>query len=107
MRVSKESLGTDKKSIYTLLAAIFAVSLSACTDTTMQEKNLSAMVAYYLEQKYPEYNYQFVDLNNDAIDDAIVFLQGSSWYNPDGCTILVLQGENKGFKIVSKVSEVL
>ncbi len=53
MRVSKKSLGTDKKSVYALLAAVFAVSLSACTDTTVQERNLSAVVAYYLEQKYP------------------------------------------------------
>lgn len=107
MRVSKKSLGTDKKSVYALLAAVFAVSLSACTDTTVQERNLSAVVAYYLEQKYPEYSYRFVDLNNDAVDDAIVFLQGSSWCGPDGCTMLVLQGEGEGFKVVSKVSEVL
>ena len=107
MRVSKKRLGTDKKSVYALLAAVFTVSLSACTDTTVQERNLSAVVAYYLEQKYPEYSYRFFDLNNDAVDDAIVFLQGPSWCGPDGCTMLVLQGEGEGFKVVSKVSQVL
>ena len=107
MRVTKKRLGTDKKSVYALLAAVFAVSLSACTDTTVQERNLSAVVAYYLEQKYPEYSYRFVDLNNDAVDDAIVFLQGQSWCAPEGCTMLVLQGEGEGFRVVSKVSEVL
>lgn len=107
MRVSKESLGTDKKSVYALLAAVFTVSLSACTDTTVQERNLSAVVAYYLEQKYPEYSYRFIDLNNDAVDDAIVFLQGQSWCAPEGCTMLVLQGVGEGFKVVTKVSEVL
>lgn len=107
MRVTKKRLGADKKSVYTLLAAVFTVSLSACTDTTVQERNLSAVVAYYLEQKYPEYRYSFIDLNNDRVDDAIVFLQGQSWCAPEGCTMLVLQGEGEGFRVVSKVSEVL
>lgn len=90
------------KAVYTLAASFLALGLSACTETTTQERNLSAVVAHYADQKYPEFKHAFINLDNDGVDDAVVLLQGQSWCGSGGCTMLVLQGDGASYRIVSK-----
>jgi hypothetical protein len=44
----------------------------------------------------------FVDLNGDSTQDALVVLTGFHWCGTGGCTMLVFQGEDKTFKFVSR-----
>lgn len=93
---------TQRQVVYTCVALLSAVALTACTSTTEQERNLSAVVSHYSDQKYPAFKHTFVNLNNDGVDDAIVFLQGTSWCVTEGCVMLVLRGVGTGFRVISK-----
>lgn len=101
------SAAVPRKTIYTSIALLSAFALTACTPATEQERNLSAAIAHFSDQKYPEFQYSFVNLNNDGVDDAIVLLQGSSWCAADGCVMLVLRGMGTGFRVVSKSTATL
>jgi hypothetical protein len=46
----------------------------------------------------------FVDLNGDSTQDAVVVLTGFNWCGTGGCTMLVFQGKDKTFKFVSSSS---
>ena len=43
----------------------------------------------------------FVDLNGDSTPDALAILTGPYWCGTGGCTMLVFQGEDKNFNLVS------
>jgi hypothetical protein len=47
---------------------------------------------------------EFIDLNGDGDQDAIVVLTGSYWCGTGGCTMLVFQGGSGGFELVSRSS---
>lgn len=44
----------------------------------------------------------FVDLNGDGKDDAIVLLMGWGWCGTGGCRTLILQQQNRSWRVVSK-----
>lgn len=90
----------QRQVVYTCVALLSAVALTACT--TEKERNLSAVISHYSDQTYPAFKYTFVNLNNDGVDDAIVFLQGNSWCVTEGCVMLVLRGVGTGFRVISK-----
>lgn len=95
---------TQSKVVRRCIALISVLALTACTETTPQQRNLSALIAHYAEQTYPNYKHVMIDLNNDGVEDALVLLQGRSWCGSDGCPLLVLQGEGASYRIVSKSS---
>lgn len=84
------------------IAPCVALALTACSDISPQERNLSAVVAYYANDTYLEFKHALLDLNNDALDDAVVVLLGRNWCGLGGCTMLVLHGQggglSRGFK---------
>ena len=92
------------KVIYTFIAALLAVTFFVCTDPPTREQNLSAVISYYANQTFLEYKHAFIDLNNDGEEDVIVLLQGRSWCGSGGCTMLVLIGEDSGYRVISKSS---
>lgn len=49
----------------------------------------------------PKFKHALTDLNGDSHKEAVVFLSDSNWCGSGGCTMLVLQGQAKGFKLVS------
>jgi len=91
-----------KAKIATVLVPLMALTLASCSDITPQERNLSAVVAYYANDTYLEFKHAFVDLNNDGVNDAVVLLQGRNWCGSAGCTLLVLHGQGEGYRVVSK-----
>lgn len=97
----------QSKVVYTCIGLLSAFALAACTPATEQERNLSTAISHFSDQKYPEFKYTFVNLNNDGVDDAIVLLQGSSWCADEGCVMLVLRGVGAGFRVISKSTETL
>jgi hypothetical protein len=46
----------------------------------------------------------FVDLNGDGVKDALLLLQGPTWCGSGGCTMLVFQGVQGGFKFISRTT---
>ena len=95
---------TQAKFVSGCIVSVLLLALTACTETTPQQRNLSALIAHYADQTYPEYKHVLIDLNNDGVEDALVLLQGRSWCGSDGCPMLVLQGEGASYRIVSKSS---
>lgn len=91
-----------KKVAYICIAPCIALALTACSDISPQERNLSAVVAYYANDTYPEFKHALLDLNNDGVDDAVVVLLGRNWCGSGGCTMLVLHGQGEGYRVVSK-----
>jgi hypothetical protein len=49
-----------------------------------------------------EWMTQYVDLNDDGQEDALVVLTGPEWCGTGGCTLLVVAKEANGFRVVSK-----
>ena len=101
-RLQLAGAAAQRKVAYTCIALLSTFALAACTPVTEQERNLSAAISHFSDQKYPEFKYAFVNLNNDGVDDAIVLLQGSSWCAADGCVMLVFRGMGTGFRVLSK-----
>lgn len=44
---------------------------------------------------------EFIDLNDDGVLDALVVLSSTDWCGTGGCTMLVFEGYDKGFRLVS------
>lgn len=51
-----------------------------------------------------EFRHALTDLDHDGVDDALVLLLGADWCGTGGCTLLVLQGGQNGFRLVSASS---
>lgn len=76
--------------------------LAACAHINTPAANLSMAVSKAAEQPSPDYRHAFADLNDDGVDDAIVLLHGMAWCGSGGCTMLVLQGQKQGYKLISR-----
>jgi len=48
------------------------------------------------------YKPAFVDLNDDAIADAVVLFEGPYWCGSGGCTMEIYRGTKGGFTFVSR-----
>lgn len=55
-----------------------------------------------------ESNYSFmeVDLNNDALNDYLVRLEGDSWCGTGGCTVLIVEQQPDELKLLNDLSTV-
>lgn len=70
-----------------------------------------ALNTYLRENSVAEDNsflVEYVDLNNDKVDDALVLMQGFDWCGVSGCTLLVFRGlpAQGYFEFVSAVEQV-
>lgn len=90
------------QTVLTIAAMCPAITLVACAHINTPQENLSAAVTKATQQAAPDYRHAFVDLNDDGVDDAIVLLQGMAWCGSGGCTMLVLQGQKQGYKLISR-----
>lgn len=48
------------------------------------------------------YEVEYVDLNDNGRDDALVLLTSQNWCGSGGCTLLVFEGSTQGFEFVSR-----
>lgn len=89
-----------------MMAFLLVPVLAACGSEPRQDpvhsNDLSAAIADYAEQESPEYNHALVDLNSDGVDDAVVLMQGMEWCGSGGCTMLVLEGTDTGYSVISR-----
>jgi hypothetical protein len=97
-----------------ILLYIFAVTglyLPACHGQTGREppstERLLRSVADYLKSlavrdtRPSRYIYTFVHLSNEDRAEAVVYLSGDPWCGSGGCTILILNANDAGFKVIS------
>lgn len=80
----------------TLLSLLATPALAG--DVTALEK---AIKAWEAEPTVPAYSYGFTDLNDDAIDDAVVLINDYRYCGSGGCSFLVFRGASGGFTHVS------
>jgi hypothetical protein len=84
--------------------ALFIAFLSPVVNA-QENKSLTSATYEYLSKRGDDSHpvlrtYQF-DLNGDGREDAIVLLTGNKWCGSGGCNMLVFQGTEKGFSLVS------
>jgi hypothetical protein len=85
-----------------LLLTLSSLALPALAD---ELSNITEAVhAYTGSATASSFEYATVDLNNDALVDAVVLLRGRSWCGSGGCTMLILRGTGHGFAPVSRAS---
>ncbi|MFY8299981.1 hypothetical protein AAEU28_14535 [Pseudoalteromonas sp. SS15] len=86
------------RKIITILTLLF-------TTVTYAESEIELKKALNSHFNMDEVNYEFafVDLNNDGIKDAYVYLNDRNWCGSGGCTSFVFVGTKEGFKFQSKV----
>lgn len=51
-----------------------------------------------------EYQVEYIDLNNDGIDEALVLLSGQYWCGTGGCNLAIFEGTASGYELVSHLS---
>lgn len=51
-----------------------------------------------------EYRVEYVDLNEDGINEALVLLSGSYWCGTGGCNMAVFEGTTEGYSLSSNLS---
>lgn len=73
-------------------------------ETASKEGTLKAYLQTMDDGTDTSYVVAFRDLNNDGVDDAIVYLLGGSWCGSGGCTTLILRQERGSWKVVSKIT---
>ncbi len=86
-----------------------AVATTKSVDASLQTSLEQAIVAEIKKEGFQPEDQKFfgdyVDLNNDGIQDAVVILTGGVWCGTGGCTMKVFQGQgNKTFRLVSTSS---
>src|SRR5262245_61958395 len=86
--------------VLALLIHLLAVSLYA-QDPQQLLSAIKEWTKARGEPDSPPFRYAFTDLDGDARADALVLLTGQAWCGSGGCTMLVFQGVDTGFVIVS------
>ncbi len=78
--------------------------------TPKEEENLRRGLQDYVGDpnsdgnKATRYFSAFVDLRDDGVDDAIVYLSDDGWCGSGGCTTLVLAPEGSSYRVVTRLT---
>ena len=80
--------------LFLILFCSFFASANEKLDAAVQEK---------LQGENTAYDVGFIDLNNDGIKDAIVYLKSRDWCGSGGCTTFVFKGTDSGFKFINNI----
>ena len=74
-----------------------------CSFFTSANDKLNVAVKAQLQGENTPYDVGFIDLNNDNIKDAVVYLKSRNWCGSGGCTTFVFKGTDSGFVFQSKI----
>jgi hypothetical protein len=98
----RSTLTTRHRALLALLLGSSSLAFPVLAD---EPSGLAEAVRVYTRSATtPSFEYATVDLNNDALVDAIVLLRGPTWCGSGGCTMLILRGTRDGFAPVSKAT---
>ncbi len=78
--------------------------LSEKTASVDLKSSLSGYVQTWSGEKSPSYKMAFIDLNDDGVLEAVVYLMGENWCGSGGCTTLILKKSKCSWKVVSKIT---
>jgi len=87
-----------------LVLSCFSQAQSSSSPTLV--RFLQDYVAREGESKTTEYTAALVDLRDDGIREAIVYLSSDGWCGTGGCTMLILAPEGASYRIISKIPAV-
>jgi hypothetical protein len=92
--------GVKMKVLAFVVAALISTPIHAGTD-----ESLASAAYMYLAKKgdvsYPGLRTFTADLNDDGREDGVVLLTGNRWCGSGGCSMLVFEGAEHGFRLVS------
>ena len=94
-----------------LATLVFLTSISFPAVLEAQSPNnpvLKETVKTYVEKQgfnleQTKYRAVEIDLNGDNKKDALVFLVGSYWCGTGGCNMVIFEGVEEGFRLVSEI----
>lgn len=82
-----------------ILAGLLTGCASASNDTRLDD-----VLSEQFGSELPGYQSALYDLNDDGVDDALIYAQGPDWCGSAGCTLFVLQGSEHAFTLRSKTT---
>ncbi len=83
---------------------LFALSIFALSHEADSGMALNDYLDRYFQDATPNYETHITDLNQDGLDDAIVYMKDRNWCGSGGCTLFVFQNTGIDYKMVSKVT---
>jgi hypothetical protein len=72
--------------------------------TANQEASLKEFLQGYTNDKVPSYVAAFVDLRDDGVQQAIVYITGKQTCGTGGCNTLILEPSGQSYRIISDIS---
>lgn len=80
----------------TLLASLLLFSTPVSADTADGPRAIHEAIVQYIapfttDMAATDWTIQWADLNDDAIDDALVTVAGPDWCGSNGCTLVVFE----------------
>lgn len=75
--------------------------------STYDEKIDKFVYSTLMEEKgksNTKYAYNKIDLNDDGVDEIIIYIVGSKWCGSGGCTALIAREEDNQYKLITKVT---
>lgn len=100
------SLGKYLVALGVMSAAVGCAALPA-PEAGARESSVADFVRKFASsEETPRHRAAFFDLNDDGIDEAIVYLTDRDWCGSGGCTLLVLRKLLSSWQLVSKTTVV-
>ena len=73
-----------------------------CSHQSYLLPQLQQSVSAITQESDPLFSNGYADLNNDGLDDVLVYLQGPQWCGSGGCTLMVFQNLGSSYTFISK-----
>ena len=102
----------------TLFASLLLLAAPPSADTTHVPESLRQAVVRYIapfttDMDATEWQVRWADLNDDAVQDALVTVVGPDWCGSGGCTLLVFEAvsgndadELGAYRIAAEISQI-
>lgn len=113
---TKYGLKSCSATTIVLIASVFLTSSCLAQpkhpQNSGQEDSLKEFLRDYLSSpksgvgKDTRYSPAFVDLRDDGMQEAIVYLTGNGWCGSGGCTTLILTPRNSSYDVVARITVV-
>ncbi|MED5493734.1 MAG: hypothetical protein VYD45_16650 [Pseudomonadota bacterium] len=82
---------------------ILAGLLTGCASLS-HDTRLDDALSEQFGSELPGYQSALYDLDDDGVDDALIYAQGPDWCGSAGCTLFVLQGSEHAFTLRSRTT---
>lgn len=72
------------------------------------KESMREYLAYKKAPSYSQYDFMKKDLNNDGLQDAIIYFKTpyGQWCDVHGCTLLILRGHPDGFSVLGEIQSI-